>query len=138
MCVNLQTVAYTDFVSRCICQQQCVCICLQVQRGSTAIQVPCCSNFILTGTVGFAQIYVLFQEVMVSHSLRASFLEIMQIMLQTSISEVLTSGLGQDYSYPDFLMVFLSPSREMLGQYLICQSLSAIRCYIGQVQKACH
>jgi hypothetical protein len=39
----------------------------------------------------------------------------MQIMLQTSIWEVLISGLGQNSSYPDFLMVFLSPSREMLG-----------------------
>jgi hypothetical protein len=39
----------------------------------------------------------------------------MLIMLQTSIWEVLISELGLNSSYPDFLVVFLSPSREMLG-----------------------
>jgi hypothetical protein len=39
----------------------------------------------------------------------------MQIMPQTSVWEVLISGVGQDTSYLEFLMLFLNPSRQMLG-----------------------
>jgi hypothetical protein len=43
----------------------------------------------------------------------------LEVMLYTCVPEMLSLNLGWDTSYPDwgFVLVFLSPSRHMLGLY---------------------